>query len=126
MRHVDQSGHRDGQTTILGSFLKDKRECAGLSLRALSLRTSVSRPELLRIERGISTAPSPRLLKLIATKGELGITAIDLYAAAGYLSADDLPDFRAYLAAKHPDWQDDAFRELECFYEFICDKQSCK
>lgn len=122
MKNTDQSGHRDGRTTVLGSFLKVKRENAGLSVRALAARTGVSRQELARIEDGASQNPSPRLLKRIATKGGLSITTIDFFAAAGYLAPNDLPDLRAYLCAKYPYLPDAAVRDLETFYDFMCAK----
>jgi hypothetical protein len=61
-------------------------------------------------------------------KGTLGISTVDLFVAAGYIAADDLPGFRAYLFAKHPEWPDIAVQEIEDFYHFMehkCSHKQC-
>jgi transcriptional regulator with XRE-family HTH domain len=125
MKQSDQSGRRDRQASVLGTFLKVQRESAGLSLAALSELTGVSRTQLSRIERGISGNPSSRLLVRIAVEGGLTVSAADLlHIAAGCLGVSDLPDFRAYLYAKHPDWPDAAVQQLVDFYQFIANRYS--
>jgi transcriptional regulator with XRE-family HTH domain len=125
MNQSNQSGHRDGQATVLGSFLKAKRENAGLTLTALAARTGVGRTQLSRIERGVSRNPSSRLLVKIATSGGLAVSAADLlHVAAGGLGAHDLPSFQAYMYAKHPDWPVMAYQSLLDFYRFLCDEYS--
>jgi transcriptional regulator with XRE-family HTH domain len=66
----------------LGSFIRDQRRNARLSLRKLSERAGISNPYLSQIERGLRK-PSAEILQGIA-KG-LRISAETLYVRAGIL-----------------------------------------
>lgn len=66
----------------LGSFIRDQRRNARLSLRKLSERAGISNPYLSQIERGLRK-PSAEILQAIA-KG-LRISAETLYVRAGIL-----------------------------------------
>jgi transcriptional regulator with XRE-family HTH domain len=70
----------------LGTFIREQRQRADLSLRELAARTSVSNPYLSQIERGLHQ-PSVRILKSIAVA--LRIPAATLLAEAGLLDDDD-------------------------------------
>lgn len=70
--------------TDLGSYLKQQREAAQLSLRQLAERTGISNPYLSQIERGLKK-PSAEILQSLA-KG-LRISAEQLYVHAGLLEA---------------------------------------
>jgi transcriptional regulator with XRE-family HTH domain len=66
----------------LGSFIRDQRRTARLSLRKLSERAGISNPYLSQIERGLRK-PSAEILQGIA-RG-LRISAETLYVRAGIL-----------------------------------------
>lgn len=69
----------------LGSFIRDQRRSARLSLRKLSDLAGISNPYLSQIERGLRK-PSAEILQAIA-KG-LRISAETLYVRAGILEED--------------------------------------
>ncbi len=69
----------------LGSFIRDQRRAARLSLRKLSDQAGISNPYLSQIERGLRK-PSAEILQAIA-KG-LRISAETLYVRAGILDED--------------------------------------
>jgi len=71
----------------LGSYLKEQRQQAQLSLRQVADRAGISNPYLSQIERGLKR-PSAEILQALA-KG-LAISAEQLYVHAGILDA--LPD----------------------------------
>ena len=68
----------------LGSFIRDQRRMARLSLRKLSELAGISNPYLSQIERGLRK-PSAEILQSIA-RG-LRISAETLYVRAGILDA---------------------------------------
>lgn len=73
----------------LGRIIKQQRLVAGLTLRELSFRTGVSSSHLGRIERG-ERFPSANILKRLAKP--LGFGENELFALAGYLSAEPATD----------------------------------
>jgi transcriptional regulator with XRE-family HTH domain len=66
----------------LGSFIRDQRKAARLSLRKLSDQAGISNPYLSQIERGLRK-PSAEILQSIAKA--LQISAETLYIRAGIL-----------------------------------------
>jgi transcriptional regulator with XRE-family HTH domain len=80
----------------LGSFIRDQRRHARLSLRKLSEAAGISNPYLSQIERGLRK-PSAEILQAIA-RG-LRISAETLYERAGLLdaSATDSADLVASI-----------------------------
>jgi len=73
----------------LGSFIRDQRRSARLSLRKLSDLAGISNPYLSQIERGLRK-PSAEILQAIAKA--LRISAETLYVRAGILDEDRRPD----------------------------------
>ena len=73
----------------VGSFIREQRGAAKLSLRALSRLAGVSGAYLSQVERGLKR-PSAEILQAIA-KG-LRISARSLYVKAGILEEGDRPD----------------------------------
>ena len=69
----------------LGSFIRDQRRNARLSLRKLSDLAGISNPYLSQIERGLRK-PSAEILQQIAKA--LRISAETLYVRAGILDED--------------------------------------
>jgi transcriptional regulator with XRE-family HTH domain len=73
----------------LGSFIRDQRRAARLSLRKLSDLAGISNPYLSQIERGLRK-PSAEILQAIAQA--LRISAETLYERAGLLDSDRVSD----------------------------------
>lgn len=71
-----------GKVRDLGSFIRDQRNAAQLSLRNLAQQAGVSNPYLSQIERGLRK-PSAEILQAIAAA--LRISAETLYVKAGIL-----------------------------------------
>ena len=88
--HGDAEGDRHGgrarSAGDLGSYLKEQRETARLSLRQLATAAGVSNPYLSQIERGLRK-PSAEVLQQIA-KG-LQISAEALFLRAGILEESE-------------------------------------
>jgi len=84
----------------LGSFIREQRNGARLSLRRLSELAGISNPYLSQIERGLRR-PSAEILQQIARA--LRISAETLYVQAGILDPPDgTPDLaREILADPH-------------------------
>jgi transcriptional regulator with XRE-family HTH domain len=78
-------GDRIGE---LGSFIRDQREAAQMSLRGLAARAGVSNPYLSQVERGLRR-PSAEILAQIA-RG-LSISVESLLARAGVLDDAQAP-----------------------------------
>jgi transcriptional regulator with XRE-family HTH domain len=116
----------------LGSFIRDQRRAARLSLRKLSDQAGISNPYLSQIERGLRK-PSAEILQAIAKA--LRISAETLYVRAGILdenSDHDLVDeilrdkslnerqkqalidhYRSYVESNEPHVQAAAVAEAE-------------
>jgi transcriptional regulator with XRE-family HTH domain len=83
-------GEFESRLADLGTFIRDQRRNARLSLRKLSEAAGISNPYLSQIERGLRK-PSAEILQAIA-KG-LRISAETLYERAGLLDErDDVGD----------------------------------
>jgi transcriptional regulator with XRE-family HTH domain len=79
----------------LGSFIRDRRRDARLSLRKMSELAGISNPYLSQIERGLRK-PSAQILQQIANA--LRISAESLYVRAGFLEQrDDVPNLEAEI-----------------------------
>ena len=83
----------------LGSFVRQARERAGLSLRNLEAIVGVSRQLLLRLEHDQLDNPSPAVLHRLAEALELD--SDDLFAFVGYRPSKKLPSLTPYLRAKY-------------------------
>lgn len=69
----------------IGSFIREQREAAEVSLRQLAKLAGVSNPYLSQVERGLRK-PSAEILQQIA-RG-LSVSAETLYAQAGLMSEE--------------------------------------
>jgi len=78
----------------LGSFIRDQRKSAQLSLRNLAALAGVSNPYLSQIERGLRK-PSAEILQGIAKA--LRISAETLYVQAGILEERGEGDLAAHI-----------------------------
>ncbi|MBL8777890.1 MAG: helix-turn-helix transcriptional regulator [Acidimicrobiales bacterium] len=82
---ADERGASD-QASALGQFIREQRNAAHLSLRALADKAGVSNPYLSQIERGLHE-PSVRVLSSIANA--LNVSAETLLRQAGALGPDE-------------------------------------
>jgi transcriptional regulator with XRE-family HTH domain len=83
----------------LGSFIREQRSTARLSLRRLSELAGISNPYLSQIERGLRR-PSAEILQQIAKA--LRISAETLYVQAGILEKPDgNTDLARHILADH-------------------------
>ncbi len=87
------------QAEQLGKHLRARREHLGLSTHRLAAKAGITQPTVIRIEQGKFASPRPDKLARLA--GVLELKLADLYAHAGYLVPDELPDIESYLAAKY-------------------------
>lgn len=76
----------DAENSALGQFIREQRNAAQLSLRALAEKADVSNPYLSQIERGLHE-PSVRVLSSIARA--LNLSAETLLRQAGALGPDE-------------------------------------
>lgn len=79
----------------IGTFIREQREQAALSLRKLADRAGISNPYLSQIERGLRK-PSAEILKSIAHG--LSISAETLYTQAGLLDGPTTSAVEAAIA----------------------------
>ena len=100
-----------------GEILRKRREALGLSVRQVADLSQVLHSTVLRIEGGEFAAPRPDKLARLAAA--LQLSPAELFAQAGYFSADDLPDFPTYLSIKHPELPASAVAELQRHYEEV-------
>jgi transcriptional regulator with XRE-family HTH domain len=89
------------QARVLGALLRAKRKQLGYSTYRLAEAAGVPNSTVVRIELGRFAAPSPDKLAKFAEA--LGMGLGEVYAKAGYVVPDDLPEFDTYLSAKYPD-----------------------
>ena len=82
----------------VGSFIREQRERADLSLRRLADRAGISNPYLSQIERGIRR-PSAEILKRLSRA--LEVSAETLYTRAGLI--DEGPDTPTVVEAVEAD-----------------------
>lgn len=89
------------QLDALGSFIRDQRKNAEMSLRELADKANISNPYLSQVERGLHE-PSVRVLTSIA--GALNLSAETLLRSAGLLdgAADDPQPETADAIARDP------------------------
>ncbi|HET7476939.1 MAG TPA: helix-turn-helix transcriptional regulator [Dermatophilaceae bacterium] len=104
----------------LGSYLREQREHAQLSLRQLADVAGISNPYLSQIERGLKH-PSAEILQALARA--LRISAESLYVRAGLLE-EDLPSLHVRAAVlADPALTDRQRRVLLDVYDSFVDGQ---
>lgn len=88
------------EASALGQFIREQRNAAHLSLRALADKAGVSNPYLSQIERGLHE-PSVRVLSSIANA--LNVSAETLLRQAGALGPDEPSTVNPTVAAINQD-----------------------
>ncbi|MDL5154741.1 helix-turn-helix domain-containing protein [Actinomycetospora termitidis] len=81
----------DAQRRALGSFIRDQRRLARLSLRQLSALSHISNPYLSQVERGLHV-PSVRVLQAIADALDLSAETLLEHAGLVREQAGSSPD----------------------------------
>lgn len=85
--------------TQLGDALRQARIRANLTVRQLAEAAGMTPATVSRIETGFIDSPRPEHLKRLARA--LDVELEDLYAMAGYLMPEGLPELQPYLRAKY-------------------------
>jgi transcriptional regulator with XRE-family HTH domain len=80
----------------LGVALREAREKDGSSLENIAQPAKISAAYLHKLENGVVSTPSPRVLRRLADV--LGLQYLDLMELAGYLSAEEV----AYASKRRP------------------------
>lgn len=110
-----QGAGANGDNSALGQFIREQRNAAQLSLRALAEKADVSNPYLSQIERGLHE-PSVRVLSSIARA--LNLSAETLLRQAGALGPDEPGTDNPTVAAisRDPDLTPEQKEELLAVY----------
>lgn len=103
-------GRKPKRDILLGRLIRRYRENAQLSINELARRIDLSPSIISRVESGEHAQPRSETLVRIASG--LGISAAELFAAAGYSTPHDLPPFRTYLKTRYADLPVQAQQEL--------------
>lgn len=122
MRQEEPFDRHKRQASPLGRLFRETRAAHGLSQRELANAIGVSREVVTKLENGTCQSLSPGPLMRFAKRFE--VNPADLYAITGWLLPTDLPDFTAYLQARHPDWPEQYIDEVIAFYDFVKHKHS--
>jgi transcriptional regulator with XRE-family HTH domain len=114
---MEDNGSPIQRLTDVGTYIREQRRSAQLSLRKLAERSGVSNPYLSQIERGLRQ-PSAKILKGIA--GALQVSAETLFTQAGILDGgsedgEGTGVLRSIFA--DPELTDGQRRELAELYE---------
>jgi transcriptional regulator with XRE-family HTH domain len=117
MKHEELLDRRSEPQSRLAHLLLEGRTAVGLTQTAAAQKIGVTSTYLGRLEHGVYSNPSARILSAAAEVYR--ISQADLFAAAGYTLPSELPTFPGYLHATCKGWPDAAIQELVDFYEFI-------
>ena len=94
--NVDRmAGNNNELPQDIGTFIRDLRQTAKISLRQLADKAGVSNPYLSQIERGLRK-PSAEVLQQIASA--LRVSTPAMYLRAGLLDSDGQPGVLAAIA----------------------------
>lgn len=122
MRQEEPFDRHNGQASPLGRLFREAREAAGLSQRQVAEAIGVSRETITKLEDGTCQSLSPGPLMRFAKRFQ--VNPADLCVITGWMLPTDLPDFAAYLQARHPDWPEQYIDEVIAFYDFVKHKHS--
>jgi transcriptional regulator with XRE-family HTH domain len=99
------------QARVLGNLLRAKRRELGFSTYQLAAAAGVNSSTVVRIELGQFAAPGPDKLAKFATALKMNLA--EIYAKAGYIVPEGLPDLDTYLSTKYPDLSKSDLRKME-------------
>ncbi|MFK4102896.1 helix-turn-helix domain-containing protein [Streptomyces sp. NPDC019531] len=89
----------DGTNNGFGGYVKQLRQERQLSIRELAARIGLDSGALTRIEHGKVATPRPGTLRGLATA--LDVPPADMFARAGYVTPEELPDLATYLRLRY-------------------------
>ena len=87
------------QFDSLGQALLYYRRKAGLTIRQLAIISGLTPATLSRLEMGRIAKPRPAYLQQLARAFEIDVET--LYALAGYLMPEGMPELQPYLRTKY-------------------------
>jgi transcriptional regulator with XRE-family HTH domain len=99
------------QARVLGNLLRAKRKELGFSTYQLAAASGVNSSTVVRIELGKFAAPGPDKLAKFATALKMNLA--EIYAKAGYIVPEGLPDLDTYLITKYPDLSKSDLRKMQ-------------
>ena len=105
------------QAQALARLLRSHREKAGISASELARRAGVDKGTVTRIELG--QIPSPKADNLRAIAEAIGLSASDVFTAAGWVPAHELPTMRPYLRTKYRAMPAEAVAEIEAYADRV-------
>jgi transcriptional regulator with XRE-family HTH domain len=105
------------QAKTLGEILRRRRHSLGLSIRQLGERAQVTNTTITRIEQGAFKAPRPD--KLARITAALGLGLGEIFARAGYLVPEDLPDYVTYVRTTYPELPETAIKGLFSHFQSV-------
>ena len=108
------------QAVELGTYLKQKRQKAGLTTYDVSERSGLIQSQIVRIENGQIMKLVPDTLQRIAEV--LNVPLADVFALAGYPVPRGLPGLRPYMRAKYRQLSPEALDEVEAFVSKLAAK----
>ncbi|MEU8860910.1 helix-turn-helix domain-containing protein [Streptomyces umbrinus] len=102
----------DGANNGFGGYVRQLRQERQLGVRELAARAGLNSGALTRIEHGKVATPRPGTLKELAAALEVPLA--DMFARAGYMVPDELPDLATYLRLRYGDClPEDAWISIE-------------
>jgi len=101
----------------LGRLLRQKREAAGLSTRALGLKAGINDSTIVRLEQGLRDTPRPDILTKLAKALHLNLA--DVFSLAGYTVPQELPSLSVYLRTKYRHLPQPARNELVTYMHHL-------
>ena len=104
----------------LPTVLRERRQALGLSAREVARRANVDVGTVTRLELGQIRSPRQDNLKAIAEVLDLSLS--DVFAAADWVSHEQLPTFAPYLRTKYRDLPESALAELTKDFERLARK----
>jgi transcriptional regulator with XRE-family HTH domain len=103
------------QAKKLAAIVRAERLALNLSMRQVAAISGVPVSSVSDLEAGAVLTPQPNTIQAIAEA--IATPVSDLYAAAGWLPADELPSFRPYMRAKYRNLPPDAITELNRYLD---------
>lgn len=110
------------QSNIIGNYLKQQREAAGLLQREVAKQAGVSYSTISRIESG-AVLPTVDVLVSIGNCLELDLT--ELLAKLGHRTRRILPEFEDYLREMY-DLSDEAIASVHAHFQRVVDLSANK
>jgi len=98
------------QAKALGAMIRERRQALGYSTYQLAEAAGVPNSTVVRIELGRFAAPSPDKLSKFAASLSMGLG--EVFAMAGYVVPDELPELDTYLKIKYPRLSKSARKQL--------------